>query len=89
MNIFEINFIYNLIVIILYILIGILDIPVYKNRIQSLHVLFTLYSEFKNSQVCLILWLFCMPSEIWAIRFLNLYSVMPKQPLKQYMYAKV
>lgn len=30
---------------------GILDIPVYKNRIHSLHVLFTLYSEFKNSQV--------------------------------------
>ncbi|XP_075045865.1 intraflagellar transport protein 46 homolog isoform X2 [Mixophyes fleayi] len=29
---------------------GILDIPVYKNRIQSLHVLFSLYSEFKNSQ---------------------------------------
>lgn len=33
------------------ILSGILDIPVYKNRIHSLHVLFTLYSEFKNSQV--------------------------------------
>uniref|UniRef100_A0A8C5W8E3 Intraflagellar transport protein 46 homolog n=1 Tax=Leptobrachium leishanense TaxID=445787 RepID=A0A8C5W8E3_9ANUR len=30
---------------------GILDIPVYKNRIHSLHVLFSLYSEFKNSQV--------------------------------------
>ncbi|XP_066911855.1 intraflagellar transport protein 46 homolog isoform X1 [Clytia hemisphaerica] len=29
---------------------SILDIPVYKDRIQSLHVLFTLYSEFKNSQ---------------------------------------
>ncbi|CAH2319532.1 intraflagellar transport 46 homolog isoform X2 [Pelobates cultripes] len=29
---------------------GILDIPVYKNRIQSLHVLFSVYSEFKNSQ---------------------------------------
>jgi hypothetical protein len=27
-----------------------LDIPVYKSRIQSLHVLFTLYSAFKNSQ---------------------------------------
>ncbi|CAN2387919.1 intraciliary transport [Pristimantis euphronides] len=27
-----------------------LDIPVYKSRIQSLHVLFSLYSEFKNSQ---------------------------------------
>ncbi|ROT71761.1 hypothetical protein C7M84_009902 [Penaeus vannamei] len=26
-----------------------LDIPVYKSRIQSLHVLFTLYSVFKNS----------------------------------------
>ncbi|KAA0704038.1 Intraflagellar transport protein 46 -like protein [Triplophysa tibetana] len=32
------------------IICGILDIPVYKNRIHSLHVLFTLYSEFKNSQ---------------------------------------
>ncbi|KXJ20370.1 intraflagellar transport protein 46 homolog [Exaiptasia diaphana] len=29
---------------------GILDIPVHKNRIHSLHVLFTLFSEFKNSQ---------------------------------------
>eukprot|EP00794_Sanderia_malayensis_P010950 gene10950-12111_t len=32
------------------IICAILDIPVYKDRIQSLHVLFTLYSEFKNSQ---------------------------------------
>ncbi|XP_023224326.1 intraflagellar transport protein 46 homolog [Centruroides sculpturatus] len=32
------------------IITGILDIPVYKSKIQSLHVLFTLYSEFKNSQ---------------------------------------
>ncbi|XP_064651256.1 intraflagellar transport protein 46 homolog isoform X3 [Lineus longissimus] len=29
---------------------AILDIPVNKSKIQSLHVLFTLYSEFKNSQ---------------------------------------
>ena len=29
---------------------GILDIPVHKSRVQSLHVLFTLFSEFKNSQ---------------------------------------
>ncbi|CAL8384700.1 unnamed protein product [Arctogadus glacialis] len=29
---------------------GLLDIPVYKNRIQSLHVLFTLYLEFQNSE---------------------------------------
>ncbi|XP_063798700.1 intraflagellar transport protein 46 homolog isoform X2 [Pseudophryne corroboree] len=29
---------------------GILDIPVHKSRIQSLHVLFSLFSEFKNSQ---------------------------------------
>ncbi len=29
---------------------GLLDIPVYKSRIQSLHVLFTLYSAFKQSQ---------------------------------------
>lgn len=28
---------------------AVLDIPVHQNRIQSLHVLFTLYSEFKNS----------------------------------------
>lgn len=32
------------------IICSILDIPVYKNRVQSLHVLFTLYGEFKNSQ---------------------------------------
>ena len=36
---------------------AILDIPVYKNtsqhneKVQALHVLFTLFSEFKNSQV--------------------------------------
>lgn len=30
---------------------AILDIPVYKNKLHSLHVLFTLYYEFKNSQV--------------------------------------
>ncbi|XP_069732401.1 intraflagellar transport protein 46 homolog isoform X2 [Phaenicophaeus curvirostris] len=29
---------------------AILDIPVYKSRIQPLHVLFSLYLEFKNSQ---------------------------------------
>ncbi|ERE75001.1 putative intraflagellar transport protein 46 like protein [Cricetulus griseus] len=29
---------------------AILDIPFYKSRIQSLHLLFSLYSEFKNSQ---------------------------------------
>ncbi|XP_074833022.1 intraflagellar transport protein 46 homolog isoform X1 [Carettochelys insculpta] len=29
---------------------AILDIPVYKSRVQSLHVLFSLFSEFKNSQ---------------------------------------
>ena len=29
---------------------AILDIPVYKRRIQNLHLLFSLYSEFKNSQ---------------------------------------
>ncbi|PAA50422.1 hypothetical protein BOX15_Mlig020277g2, partial [Macrostomum lignano] len=29
---------------------GLLDIPVYKSRVQSLHVLFTLYSTFANSQ---------------------------------------
>ncbi|NXI34889.1 IFT46 protein, partial [Galbula dea] len=29
---------------------AILDIPVYKSRIQPLHILFSLYSEFKNSQ---------------------------------------
>ncbi|XP_038065243.1 intraflagellar transport protein 46 homolog isoform X2 [Patiria miniata] len=29
---------------------AILDIPVYQSRVQALHVLFTLYSEFKNSQ---------------------------------------
>ena len=29
---------------------ALLDIPVYKSRIQSLHVLFSLYSAFKSSQ---------------------------------------
>ncbi|XP_075460283.1 intraflagellar transport protein 46 homolog isoform X2 [Ascaphus truei] len=29
---------------------AILDIPVYKSRIQALHLLFSLHSEFKNSQ---------------------------------------
>ncbi|XP_051540255.1 intraflagellar transport protein 46 homolog [Myxocyprinus asiaticus] len=32
------------------IICGILDIPVYKNQIHTLHILFILYSEFKNSQ---------------------------------------
>lgn len=32
------------------IITGILDIPIYKSKIQSLHVLFSLYLEFKNSQ---------------------------------------
>lgn len=32
------------------IICALMDIPVYKSRIQSLHVLFTLYSEFKNSE---------------------------------------
>ncbi|KAK4291145.1 hypothetical protein Pmani_036008 [Petrolisthes manimaculis] len=31
------------------IICGVLDIPAYKSRVQSLHVLFTLYSVFKNS----------------------------------------
>lgn len=31
---------------------AILDIPVYKSRIHPLHVLFSLFLEFKNSQVC-------------------------------------
>lgn len=33
------------------ILCALLDIPVYKSRIQSIHVLFSLFSEFKNSEV--------------------------------------
>lgn len=37
--------------------LGMLDIPVQKNRIHSLHVLFTLYSEFKNSQVSFCIYL--------------------------------
>jgi len=32
------------------ILCSLLDIPIYKSRIQALHVLFTLYSAFKNSE---------------------------------------
>ncbi|GFT03476.1 intraflagellar transport protein 46 homolog [Nephila pilipes] len=31
-------------------LCGIMDIPVYRSKIQSLHVLFTLFLEFRNSQ---------------------------------------
>ena len=31
--------------------VALLDIPVYKSRVQSLHVLFSLYAAFKNSQV--------------------------------------
>uniref|UniRef100_A0A0N4UCJ5 Intraflagellar transport protein 46 homolog n=1 Tax=Dracunculus medinensis TaxID=318479 RepID=A0A0N4UCJ5_DRAME len=30
--------------------LSLLDIPVYKSRIESLHVLFTLFAEFRNSQ---------------------------------------
>lgn len=33
------------------ILCALLDVPVYKSRIQSVHVLLNLYSEFKNSEV--------------------------------------
>jgi intraflagellar transport protein 46 len=33
------------------IICALLDIPVYKSRIQSVHVLLTLFSEFKNSEV--------------------------------------
>ncbi|VDD79523.1 unnamed protein product, partial [Mesocestoides corti] len=31
--------------------LAILDVPVYKNRIETLHLIFSLYLEFKNSQV--------------------------------------
>ena len=34
-----------------YFVTAILDIPIYKSKVQSLHVLFSLYSEFKNSHV--------------------------------------
>lgn len=37
------------------ILCSLLDIPVYKSRIQSIHMLFSLFSEFKNSEVFFIL----------------------------------
>jgi intraflagellar transport protein 46 len=33
------------------IICALLDIPVYKSRVQSIHLLFSLFSEFKNSQV--------------------------------------
>ncbi len=29
---------------------ALLDIPVYKSRIQTVHLIFTLFSEFKNSE---------------------------------------
>lgn len=35
------------------IICALLDIPVYKSRVQSIHVLLSLYSEFKNSEVIL------------------------------------
>lgn len=34
--------------------IALLDIPVYSSRIHSLHNLFSLYMEFKNSQVAVL-----------------------------------
>lgn len=43
---------------------AILDIPFYKSRIQSLHLLFSLYSEFKNSQVRQEA---CSPQRPWAL----------------------
>lgn len=33
------------------IICAMLDVPVYKSKVQSIHVLFTLFSEFKNSEV--------------------------------------
>lgn len=33
------------------ILCSLLDIPVYKSRIQSIHYLLNLFNEFKNSEV--------------------------------------
>lgn len=33
------------------ILCALLDIPVYKSRVQSIHALLNLFSEFKNSEV--------------------------------------
>ena len=32
------------------ILCSVLDIPVYKSRVQALHVMFTLFSAFKQSE---------------------------------------
>ena len=32
------------------VLCSILDIPVYKSRVQALHVMFTLFSAFKQSE---------------------------------------
>ena len=34
------------------IIAALLDVPVYKSRIQSVHLIFNLFSEFKNSEVC-------------------------------------
>lgn len=41
---------YILICIVIVIPAGLFDIPRYESRIESLHVLFTLYSAIKNSQ---------------------------------------
>jgi intraflagellar transport protein 46 len=41
----------NYIVVILFFFPAVLDIPVYKSYVQSLHVIFSLYLNFKKHQV--------------------------------------
>ncbi|VDL51821.1 unnamed protein product [Hymenolepis diminuta] len=52
---------------------GIMNIPVYNNnRIQSLHLLFSLYLEFKNSQVKYLFITFSICINIYNIKIKNL-----------------
>lgn len=41
------------------ILCALLDIPVYKSRVQSIHALLNLFSEFKNSEVVSLFYVSC------------------------------
>jgi intraflagellar transport protein 46 len=40
----------SIVVVVLLLLAALCDVPIHKSRIESLHLLFTLFSEFKASQ---------------------------------------
>lgn len=53
-------------IIFILLFVALLDIPVYSSRIHSLHNLFSLYMEFKNSQVNVAVFFFaCMESSVY------------------------